>query len=529
MLVRAWETYGVMSRGLGKSSGIISPWLIEQIREMPRSQGGIVGATFQQLLVRTLPPVISNWEKMGYVRDIHFIIGREPDKKWRKMWNWTPPHTMPLDSKYAIYWFNGSVQLLISQDRIGSSNGLSLAYLCNDESKLLNKERLDDEVMPTLRGDRSHFGHLSCYRGKMFTTDMPTNAKGRWILEKEELMDVQQIELIMQVQLKVNALRKKMIGKGIPTQKRIITEVAKYSALLVKLRKGSVYYAEADVFDNIDVLGKEYVDDMRKSLSPLKFRTSILNERLNKIEGGFYGYLDESIHGQEWFDNSFLDTLNYDFKKIEKLDCRQDGGMVRHKPLDVSFDYGADINCMVIGQEVGSEYRVFKALFVLHPQLVRDLVNKFCDYYVHYKTKVVNYYYDHTAIASSGVTQLTYQSEVLDAFFKRGWKVNDLYFGQAPRHDIKYEFWGVLLQETDDRLPKYRYSRSGCEYLEVSMQNAGVKKGRRGFDKDKAPERDDSTRPERATHLSDAIDTLLFFKYNGQLAEDRLNLPTASF
>lgn len=530
MLVRAWETYGVMSRGTGKSSGIISPWLISQIKDMPRSQGGILGATFQQLLVRTLPPVISNWEKMGYVRDVHFIIGKEPTTKWKKMWNWSPPHTMPLDSKYAVYWFNGAVQLLISQDRVGSSNGLSLSYLCGDEAKLLNKERMDDEVMPTLRGDRSHFGHLSCYRGKMFTTDMPTNPKGKWILEKESLMDKQQIELIMQAQLKVNLLRKDLIGKTPTVQQRAMAEINQFERALLKLRKGSVYYAEADVFENLDVLGKEYVEDMRKSLSPTKFRTSILNERLNKIEGGFYGLLDESKHGTDWFNYNYIDGQEYKLDKLTKeLDCRQDAGMIQNQPLDVSFDYGAAINCMVIGQEVGKEYRVFNALYVLHPQLIRDLVDKFCTYYKYYKTKEVNFYYDHTAVAQSGVTDMNYLTEVLAAFNKRGWHVNQYYCGQAPRHETKYEFWGVLLQEEDDRLPRFRYFRTRCEYLEMSMQRAGVKKGRKGFEKDKMPERDPNVPSEEATHLSDAVDTLLFFKYNHNLAQSGTTLPSGMY
>ncbi len=129
MLTGAQETYGVMSRGIGKSSGIIAPWLYEQARVMPRSQGGVVGATFQQLLVRTLPPAIAMWEKMGLKRNTHWVMGHEPPEKLKKIWNWQGPRTKPLDSKYAIYWMNGSCQILISQDRVGSSNGLSLAYL----------------------------------------------------------------------------------------------------------------------------------------------------------------------------------------------------------------------------------------------------------------------------------------------------------------------------------------------------------------------------------------------------------------
>lgn len=525
MLARAWENYLVMSRGVGKSSGILSPWLVDNARDMPRSMGGIVGATFMQLLVRTLPPVISNWQRMGYHRDVHFIIGREPTEKWKRMWNWQGPHTMPLDSKYAIYWFNGAVQVLISQDRIGSSNGLSLAYLGGDEAKLLNKERLDDEVMPTLRGDRSHFGHLSCYRSKMFLTDMPTAPKSKWILEKEGEMNKQQIKLIMELQLHVNILKRDMQNMAEEQRRQTFYKIQHLNKKLNTLRKGSVYYAEASVHDNLDVLGKEYLEDMRKQLSPAKFDASILNLRTARVEGGFYQLLDTDKHGTEWPAYSYLESLDYNFEKLQEPDCRKDGGMLPKLPLDVSFDYGSTINCMVVGQQVGKEYRVFNSLYVLHPQLISDVVQKFCDYYKHYHTKEVNYYYDHTAIASSGVTDFTYKSQIIETFARNKWEVNEIYCGQAPSHDRKYEFWGAVLQEEDERLPKFRYNRINCEKLETSMLQAGLAQTKKGFEKNKAPEKDPNQPQEEATHLSDAMDTLLFFKFHKDLHQDTPFIP----
>jgi hypothetical protein len=525
MLVKAWENYLVMGRGTGKSSGILSPWLIENVREMPRSMGGIVGATFQQLLVRTLPPVISNWERMGYHRDIHFIIGREPSEKWKRMWDWKNPYTMPLDSKYAIYWFNGACQVLISQDRIGSSNGLSLAYLGGDEAKLLNKERLDDEVMPTLRGDRSHFGHLPSYRGKMFLTDMPTAPKSKWILEKEAEMDKKQINLIMQLQLYINLLKRKMNTAGESTRNKLFYKIQHLNKQLAKIRKGSVYYGEASVHENLDVLGEEYLDDMRKQLSPAKFNASILNLRSIRAEEGFYQLLETDKHGTEWAAYSYIESLDYDFTKLQEPDSRKDGGMLPNQPLDVAFDYGSSINCVVVGQQVGKEYRMFNSLYVLAPELISDVVQKFCDYYKHYPTKEVNYYFDHTAIAASGVTEFTYKTQVVQTFIKNNWEVNEIYCGQAPSHDRKYEFWAAVLQEQDERLPRFRYHRYNCEKLETSMLGAGLKQTSKGFEKDKSPERDPDQAQEDATHLSDAADTLLFFKFHKQIAGNTSYMP----
>lgn len=525
ILVDAFETYGVMSRGTGKSSGILSPWLLKQALSMPRSMGGIVGATFQQILVRTLPPMISNWERMGYHRDIHFVIGREPSESWKKMWNWQGPLVKPLDSKYAIYWFNGSVQVLISQDRIGSSNGLSLAYIGGDEAKLLKKDRLDDEIMPTLRGNRSHFGHYHGYRGKMFLTDMPSNKSGKWILEKASEMDVKRIELITIVQLRINQLEFDKQKAAKSYQDKIQQKINKLQAELTKLRQGSIYYAEANAYDNIDVLGEDYIKDMKRNLSDLNFRMSILNERIDKVDNGFYSLLDEELHGSDWFNYEFLDRYINEYEAPN--DCRQDA--YNHSaPLEVAFDYGAHINNIVVGQEIGREFRILNAMHVLAPQLVNDVVDKFCEYYKHHKNKTVIYWYDHTAVGKHGMTSYTYSAMVMEQFVKNGWRVVEEYIGLAPSHDRKYDFWHMLLKEEDSRLPAFRYSRTHCGYLELSMNNAGVKQGRNGFEKDKSAERDPKARQEEAPHYSDAVDTLLWGKYKGALENEMSFVPSST-
>lgn len=106
----------------------------------------------------------------------------------------------------------------------------------------------------------------------------------------------------------------------------------------------------------------------------------------------------------------------------------------------------------------------------------------------------------------------------MDTFRKRGWQVNE--FEVAPTHDRKYDFWGVMLQEKDDRLPRFRFSIHGADQAILSMEGARVRKSRKGFEKDKTDERDPKAKQEEATHLSDAVDTLVFFKLKDRLDED---------
>lgn len=529
-LVKATKSYHVWARGTGKTTGVLSLFYLENARTMPRGQHGIVGATFQQLLVRTLPPIIQMWNRLGYKEGQHFVVGREPSEKFKRMWKWQPPRTKPLDSKYAIYWFNGAVNVLISQDRAGSSNGLSLVSLGGDEAKLLNKERLDDETIPALRGDRSHFGHLSSYRSECYTTDMPTTPASSWILDKASEMDETQIELIIQFQLKVNLLRKELLTCSQEKRPGIIRKIKSFESKLHQLRiprkvgneyKYSIFYSEASALDNMDVLGPEYLSDMKRILSTSKYETSILNKRKLQIENGFYGNLVPEKHGTEWFNNGYLDSFIGDLanRNLTNADSRQDSGFNPNEPLDIAFDYGDKINTIVVGQWVGNEYRILNNLYVLHPELVDAVVQKFCDYYKHYRAKTVTYIFDHTALPSSGVTDFNYYLRVIETLKRNGWTIIERYIGNAPRHETKYEFVNLLLQESDPNLPRIRYSRTRCKYMETSMLNAGIKPSDRGFKKDKSTERDPNVPAEESTHISDAFDTLVFGKLH-QISTD---------
>lgn len=542
MLVDATETYVVAGRGVGKSSGIIAPWLIKRASEMPRSMGGIIGATYQQLLVRTLPPVLATWKRMGYRHGVHYIMGKDPMSSqmaaWRRMWNWEDrmPHTMPLESKYAIYWFNGSVQVLISQDRPGSSNGLSLAYFSGDEAKLLNKPRVDEEVIPTLRGNRAEFGHLPGYGGQMFTTDMPTTAQAKWILEKAEQMDVEQITQILNNQLTFN-LKQKQYHQASPAQKKLLAkEMRKIEHRLRVLRLGatdpederrkiSTYYLEASALDNLDVLGKQYLQRMKQSLTDLQYRTSILNQKLNKIEGGFYSNFDPDQHGTDWFDYSYIDKfpLGTQFKE----DCRQDDGAIPSEPLDIACDYGT-FNCMVVGQQVGKEYRLLRGFHKTKTEgLIQHVAQDFIEYYKYYPTKRVNFYYDHTAIFGIGNTDKTYAQSVIDTLREAGWIVNEVYVGRTANPGIRYKLINTLFAEEDEELLKVRYSRSGLKAWEIAMGNCGIKEGKNGFEKDKSPEKNPDQDQTEAPHYTDAGDNLLFYRAAQKLV-DSGHTPTMS-
>jgi hypothetical protein len=361
---------------------------------------------------------------------------------------------------------------------------------------------------------------------------MPAFKSGRWLLEKEKLMDQERVQLILAAQMKISKLHQRIQtdNSGV-SLKRLYTEVRKYQILISKLRMpnkstghGSlVYYSEASSYENIDVLGEEYFEKQRRNMTPFNFDTSIKNIRPKKDQHSFYPDLDETKHGYSKFDNSYLDSLNYDIEAAENVDCRQDGDLMNDEPLYMGFDYGASFNCVLIGQLLGSgSINAVKGMHVNYPQKIKDLIADIKRYYAPHKRKHIIYFYDHTAIGEEGKTDTTYMDEVIDAFRKDdqygSWAVEAVYIGHTPSPDDRYKMWSNLL--IGDLGVQFRYNRNNCEDWETSCMNAPVIQAGNKMKKDKSSEkkkpgkREYVVPQEEATHYSDAGDTLV----NGMLS-----------
>lgn len=500
-LIQAKEEYAVWGRGTGKSDGLLSDRSLTNIHTMPRSVGCFVQHTYQKLLSDILPKIISGWERMGYKRDVHFFIGKHPPKKWK----WNEPFKGPITYDYFIPWYNGSGIRLISQDRSGTSNGQDNDWIGGDEIKFLNKKKFEEELIPTNRGNAEHFGHLPQHHGITLATDMPIGREGKWILDKREQMDPDQIQLILAVQSKI-------LTSTNPS------EIHKLQKYLNELRRDSVYYSEFSSFENIHILGLDYIRQQKRILPPLVFKAAILGERIPQIEGGFYNMFDAEVHGYYAYDYSYIDSLDYNFEKLSTPDCRHDADLLRHEKLSIACDYGASINLVVVGQEDRTkerrEFKYVNALFRKEDKL-SNTIQDFCDYYAYYPNREIDYYYDHTAVGKDSERLIKYYEIVIEVLEKNGWTVTPHYIGQAPSHHSKYLLWQYAFSG-DPRLPFPKFNRSNCKYLIISMEQAEVKQGKDGFEKEKKHEKNKAIPQEETTHHSDAADTL----YIGQFAND---------
>jgi len=449
-------------RGTGKST--IIAWRIKELAfRMPRGKFFLVGATYQQILTRTLPSTIAGLEILGFYKDVHYWIGRRPPKSYKI----NEPFQPPGNYEHCMIWCTGAVFDLVSMDNKNSARGLNTDGGVGDEALLFDYEELSTNVLFTNRGHLDKFGHEPLHHSVLFASSTPVNIKGKWLIEmeKQALIDPDEI-----------------------------------------------YYSRASSEFNRHNLGNNWFKEAKRILPDLIYNAEILNIRPGKIEGGFYANLDENKHTYTNYNNGYLETLGYDFQKLQEIDCRMDSDCITDKPISVAFDYGAVINTLVAEQDIGRKSRFLNSFYVKSPGLVTETVEQFCKYYKYHGDKTVDYYYDHTAVFKDAVRTETFADVVTDTFEANGWNVNRIYIGQAASHDARYLLWNRVFIGDDDVLPEVELNRDKCRYVILSMQMAGVKQGRKGFEKDKGSERTKGPQ-EEATHFSDAADTLMVGKY----------------
>ncbi len=492
MAIAARDEYIIASRGFGKSEGIDAPRLLRNTQAMPRSAGALLSPTYGKLLRNTLPAVFAALQRLNYRRNIHYVIGRKPDKSL----NFEKPIIDPFDYEYVIAWYNGSIQHLISFDRPMSANSMSLDYVFGFEAKYLNYEKIKTEVLPANRGNLNYFDKCPWHHGVLFTTDMPTTKAGQWILDKQNDCDQDLIQLIKLTYLKYKTTTNEILK-------------AKYFKELQEYRKNAVLYAEYDAFDNLELLGESFIKNMERNLPPLIFNSAILNRRHTKIANGFYSAFKQEIHTYASYNNAKLEELDYNLTKTNSWAF--DGDINPDLPICIGMDYNVSICNLIAGQRTNSnEARTLKSFFVKTPRKIKDLVNDFCDYYATYPNRNLVYFYDSTAVAGTPADADSFAEEVIHTLQKRGWDVEPVHIGQPMKFQERH--WRIDLALKGD--PKYlfpTFNADNNEYLILALDSTGTKIGKSGFEKDKSAEKklDSLEEPdETKTHVTDAWDTL---------------------
>lgn len=508
------ETF-VASRRFGKSDGIIAPRMLRNAQWMPRSAGAIYAATFQQALSRTIPAAIAALARWGYKNEVHFFIGRKAPKAS----GFELPFIEPQSWDHVIHWYNGRIQHILSQDVKFSANSLTLDDLMIDEGRSINQDKLFNDAVPAVSGMIGHYKNIPWHKGITIVSDMPQGKQGEWILNRKNLMD---LDLIRTIKATITEIVRLKSGTNITKEK----ELRHHRSMLMYLRRYAHFYKEFDSIDNLELLGEAYIRKMKRELTPLIFQTSIMNKRITKLVGGFYANLSEKIHYYDSFDNAWINNQRNDHGSIDLSQINgnhyfQDADINRNDVLSVAFDYNANINWIVTGQQEENQMKTLSSMFVKHDRKLREVVNDWCDYYRFHQVKTVVYYYDETALQGAYASDSeTFADMVQDEFHKRGWICKAMYIGKPMKHMLKHQYINDALMGAKYLFPTFNRSRN--EFLLPAMLQTGVKVGRNGFEKDKSGEKlaeveDDPL--ELRTDGTDAWDTLFigmnFYPFQG--------------
>ena len=490
----------VAGRGMGKGA-IQAGRLMTCFQGMLGSMGGFVSPSVKRCLTNILPSMLIHLERWGFKRDLHYVVGKRP---WKAL-HWKSPIFTPANWENTISFYNGSVCNIISQDRAGTSNSMSLDYIIIDEAKFINFEQLKDETFQANRGNEQYFHNFPLHHGMTITSDMPVTKKGSWFLSYKDDMDKELVEAIEG--LVYAKWRAKRQQKAMPSQADAIQQkIDRIDAKLSFLRSKCLLYKEYTSIQNLALLGEEFIRRAKRDLPPLTFATSIMCKRIEISTDGFYGGMREDVNLYTAPNENVLNLEALNDGAIPN-DCRQDSDLDAQLPLIIAFDANANINWLVCGQ-VGKDgkLRVLKSFFVKYERKIPELLDDFNDYYRYHRRRQVVFYYDATFVGNSyGTHSEAFYRMIITGLRRKGWNVKSKYIGKPMNHILKNDLINRMFRGRARHL--VLINRDNNPDLLISITSAGVKNGQKDKSGEKLAETEED-KLESRTDGSDAFDTL---------------------
>ena len=492
----------VAGRGVGKGA-IQARRLQSCFQGMPGSMGGFVAPSVKRCLTNILPSMLIHLERWGFQRDLHYVVGKKP---WKRL-HWKTPIFTPANWENTISFYNGSVCNVISQDRSGTSNSMSLDYLIIDEAKFIDYEQLKDETFQTNRGNEMYFKNFPLHHGMTITSDMPITKKGSWFLSYKDKQDPELVKVIEGIIFQIWKLKQKL-AKRPELHDAISKRLDELNAQLNFFRSNCLLYKEYSSIENLALLGEEFIRRAKRDLPPLTFATSIMCQRVGVSADGFYGGLREDVNLYTAPNESVLNlhTLDNAEGGIIPNDCRMDADCDDRLPLLIAFDSNNLINWLVVGQVKDGKLRIIKSFFVKYERKIPELLEDFSKYYHFHRRRQVIFYYDSTMVGTNwGLHYNDPHREVLKSLRSMGWAVRDVYLGNPMGHIEKNALINKMLRGRGNL--QVLINRDNNPDLLISITSAGVYNGKKDKRGEKLAETEED-KLEARTDGSDAFDVL---------------------
>lgn len=454
----------VCGRGTGKST-MLGDYLFSCIDTMPRARGILGGPDKTAISNRILPSIQEHWERIGLVQDEDYVIGKKPKKDWER------PFSRVEKYDRVISFWNGCAIDMVSFYNEGSARGPSYQFFAGDEMGWVKRENFAQAVFPAMRGAYYQTAKLQVYPDDSGEVEIPPFGR----IESDGL------RYYWVIPFRENPF----LYSTLITSSQPYTEKGQW--LWDYENDPDVFYIEGTAFDNLSVLGADYISRQRKALTEIEFRIEIKNERLRQKEDGFYS---------KWKDSQHI---------IEKNPYNSD------LPIDLSFDFGKFMG-LVMGQEINGMACVVGNEYVTNGS-TDDLMEKFYAATAAHTNKKVTLYGDVQGNKRRGLEHnyTTLFEEIESSLKAHDWEYERPYHPYNPPHSEKHMLINKALEEKGDyNLPPIRVWE-GCKSLIASIKGAGLLDD---FKKDKRTEHPNNpTKDEESTHLSDSFDYWYFPKY----------------
>ena len=533
-VMQPWSLYWIAGRASAKTVQVLAERVQEVAHDCPGAPFAWVADTYSDLHKNVIPSLIDGLSLLGWMPDTHFVINREPPREWKqRMYN------VCTDWKNTMVFYTGFNFTFISLDRAAIGAGRSYVGVFGDEVKYFPEEKFTN-LLKAVRGFRVKYGNSVWYRSRTLTTDMPNpNHLGEydWILKLAKQNDKQRILLALRAGFVYNDTKREYLSRlqeynGLKDEARTNPEArtalaeAERQMLLarrtmerweqrwVKTRRGVSFFFISSSYVNVDILGEDWFND--EFAEGLEGASCNILSVIPRLEASQMFYCNLSMK------NFYADGFLNDEIERHPFGWEQDCTVLRYldpgRPIEAGMDAGNMLS-MVFGQQAGHVMRILKELYTLPPQNVRDLADKFLQYFKPHRRKLLKLYYDRSMnnykrVSTDMASQIKKAIET-DADGRRtGWTVQLMSLGQGNiSSNLEYRFFMDLLPGNLSRtLYTLLIDQHNCPNLKSEMEVTRTKA--------KVNERDNTTQivkektgdklpihrlPKESTNLTDAL------------------------
>lgn len=432
-------------RGSGKTA-VSAPEINNVMSEMPGCKMFMYGSDLTQMKTKELVEVLDSLQRLGMTEWTEsnpmgdYICFKQPPKGWKivnKYKSWSNVISFP----------DGCTIECISEV-MRSNRGGSYDYGIVIEASLISAKKFFKDIFPMVRGKVGKY-KSNYYLGWLIMGNMP------WIQEDYVL--------------------------------------EKFEKLAIE-NPNEYYLQYSTIWDNVKVLGKEYIEKVLSEVPEVVRDIEYLNKKIKVGEGHFYRYFSNKRHvykNQNYVD-PFYNSSN---------------------ELILSFDFNKNLNSLTVNQE-DRQHKVFSQQkeFVTDPSedytlLVKCFDEHYSRWHLNKTAKIRGDVNGHHKLDQNG---RSYYDNLATNLRGLGWKVfveikPDM---QNPEHIHKHWQINTILQEKEEDTWRVRVNVEECPYTVISIIGAKLTADRK---KDKSSERKlKGEDRKKATDLSDCFDYALW-------------------